>query len=320
VEEHHVSHRKILGAILLSFVLVFALACGDDDDGGSNSPTAVVTDEVDVGGATATSEIPPAPEYTKTTGELILATTTSTQDSGLLDALVPMFEDETGYTVKTVAVGSGQAIEQGSRGDADLVLVHSPAAEQEMVDAGDGIERTLVMHNDFIIVGPEADPAGLTAEETLDDVMRKIADADAPFISRGDDSGTHALEKKLWANAGVDPAGQPWYEESGQGMGATLQITNQKQAYTLSDRGTFLSQAENLDLGVAFEGAPGLLNVYHVIVVNPEKHSDVNVTAARAFAAFITRADVQALIGEFGVDKFGQPLFFPDAGKPDPTT
>jgi tungstate transport system substrate-binding protein len=230
-----------------------------------------------------------------------------------------MFESETGYNVQTVAVGSGQAIEQASRGDADVVLVHSPAAEQKMVADGNGIERALVMHNDFIIVGPAGDPATLAAEETLDDVMRAIAAKEAGFISRGDDSGTHTLERRLWQNVAIDPTGQSWYEESGQGMGATLQIANQRNAYTVSDRGTFLSQQANLELAVAFEGDPALLNVYHVIVVNPERHANVNAAAARAFAAFITRPDIQAFIGRFGVEEFGEPLFTPDAGGPEPT-
>jgi tungstate transport system substrate-binding protein len=174
------------------------------------------------------------------------------------------------------------------------------------------------MHNDFIIVGPDGDPAAVRDEERANDAFLAIYNAAAPFISRGDDSGTNALELKVWEAAGVDPVGQSWYEESGQGMGATLQIANQRQAYTLSDRGTYLSQGEALDLEVLLEGDPALLNVYHVIVVNPDVHGDVNATGARAFAAFITRPDVQQIIGEFGVDEYGEPLFFPDAGQPEP--
>ena len=183
-----------------------------------------------------------------------------------------MFEKESGYTVKTVAVGSGQAIEQASRGDADVVLVHSPAAEKTMVDAGDGIERTLVMHNDFIIVGPKSDPAGLKTATTINDAMTAISTKQAPFISRGDNSGTNALELKLWKAINITPKGQSWYEESGQGMGATLQIANQKAAYTISDRATYLAQKANLDLDILFQKDKALLNVYHVIVVSPAKH------------------------------------------------
>jgi tungstate transport system substrate-binding protein len=274
-------------SFVVALVLAFALtACGDDDNG--NNPDHIG-------------------------GELILATTTSTQDSGLLDVLAPMFSDETGVNVKTIAVGSGQAIQMGSRGDADVVFAHSPAAEIEMVEAGDGIERAPVMYNDFVIVGPSDDPARAADATSTDDALTAIA-ADGHFISRGDDSGTHALELRLWDGLGIDPAGEDWYEESGQGMGATLQIANQREAYTLTDRGTYLSQEHLLNLEIVFEGDQGLHNVYHVIVVNPERHGAVNAEAARAFAAFLVRGDVQEIIGDFGTDEHGQPLFFPDAG------
>ncbi len=287
--------------------LLLAAACGSDSKDDANTPAAA---------ATTAAAASPAP--TKASGTLILATTTSTQDSGLLDVLVPMFEKESGYTVKTVAVGSGQAIEQASRGDADVVLVHSPAAEKTMVDNADGIERALVMHNDFIIVGSKDDPAALKSSKTTNDAMSAIATKQSRFISRGDNSGTNALELKLWKAINVDPKGRSWYEESGQGMGATLQIANQKAAYTISDRATYLAQEKNLDLVVVFEKDKALLNVYHVIVVNPAKHANVKVDAARAFAAFLVRADVQKLIGEFGGATAGEPLFVPDAGKPEP--
>jgi tungstate transport system substrate-binding protein len=250
--------------------------------------------------------------------DMILATTTSTQDSGLLDVLIPMFEDETGYDATVIAVGSGQAIQQGSNGDADVVLAHSPAVEQRMIDEGNGIERTLIMHNDFIIVGPATDPAGLANAGSATDAMEAIAVAQAPFISRGDDSGTHALEIALWEDAGLEvPAGESWYSESGQGMGPTLQIASERRAYTLTDRGTYLAQRDNLDLDILFEGGAALNNVYHAIVVNPDRHNAVNAEAARAFVAFLVRDDVQAIIGEFGVQEFGEPLFYPDAGEPE---
>lgn len=280
-------------------------ACGDDEEGAGG------------GAATQQPAASPQAQATKASGDLILATTTSTQDSGLLDVLVPMFEEESGYSVKTVAVGSGQAIEQASRGDADIVFAHSPAAEKTMVDEGNGIERTLIMHNDFVIVGPADDPAAIKAATTASEALGIIASAAATFISRGDNSGTHALEVKLW-HGGVAPEGG-WYEESGQGMGATLQIANQKIAYTISDRGTYLAQSENLDLQILLEEDPKLLNVYHAILVNPEKHTKVNAAGARAFLEFLIRPATQAIIGAFGVDEFGEPLFFPDAGKPEPT-
>ena len=297
--------------ILLPLLLLLAMmasACGSD-----SKSSATATPAAPAASATAS-----APQPTKASGNLILATTTSTQDSGLLDVLVPAFEKETGYTVKTVAVGSGQAIEQASRGDADVVLVHSPAAEKKMVDAGDGIERTLVMHNDFIIVGPAADPAGVKSAATTHAAMKAISTKQARFISRGDNSGTNALELKLWQGLNITPKGQSWYEESGQGMGATLQIANQKDAYTISDRATYLAQKKNLSLQILFQKDPALLNVYHVILVNPAKHAKVNAAAARAFAAYVVRPDVQEVIGKFGLDTAGEQLFVPDAGKPEP--
>lgn len=297
--------KRTLGIFSLLFLFAaFAAACNDDTSEPSAPPAA---------------ESSPAAEPAKASGDIILATTTSFQDSGLLDLLKDRFEQETGYTLKPIAVGSGQAIEQASRGDADVVLAHSPAAEKRMVDAGDGIERTLVMHNDFVIVGPAADPAGLAAANDAGAAMTALAAGAAPFISRGDDSGTHTLERKLWSGAAIDPTGQSWYEESGQGMGATLQIANQKSGYTVTDRGTYLAQKANLDLEILFEGDGSLLNYYHVIVVNPEKHAGVNVEGARAFAAFLLGDDIQQIIGAFGVEEYGQPLFVPDAGKEDPT-
>jgi len=245
---------------------------------------------------------------------LILATTTSTQDSGLLDVLVPAFEEETGYVVQTVAVGTGAALKMVEEGNADVLLVHAPAAEQALMDAGFGAERMLVMHNDFIIVGPASDPAGIQGGTSAPEALKAIAAAAAPFISRGDDSGTHKAELALWKKAEFTPEGD-WYIESGQGMGATLKIAGEKAAYTLTDRATYLANPEDLEILV--QGDAVLLNVYHVITVNPEKWPNVNNEGAKAFAKFMTDADTQKLIGEFGVDQYGQPLFFPDADKTD---
>jgi tungstate transport system substrate-binding protein len=244
--------------------------------------------------------------------ELILATTTSTQDSGLLDELVPAFEEQNDYNVKTIAVGSGQALRMGEEGEADVLLVHSPSAEEVFMEAGNGEDRLLVMHNDFIIVGPADDPAGIAQGETAAEVLSLIADSEQTFLSRGDESGTHTKELSLWESAGVTPGGS-WYQETGQGMGATLGIASEKQGYTVTDRGTYLAQRDNLDLEVLYEGDTALFNVYHVIVVNPEKHSEVNVEGARAFAGFIVSKETQDLIREFGVDEFGEPLFVPEA-------
>jgi tungstate transport system substrate-binding protein len=247
--------------------------------------------------------------------EVILATTTSTYDSGLLDVLVPDFEDQTDYQVKIIAVGTGEALAMGERGDADVLLVHAPSSELELVESGAAINRQLVMHNDFIIVGSEDDPAGIEGMTSAADAFTTIYENEATFISRGDNSGTHKKEIAIWEDAGLDPEGQSWYEQSGQGMGATLQIANQKGAYTLTDRGTYLAQSENLDLVVLVEGDPVFFNVYHVMQVNPEKFDKVNAEGGAAFVDFMISDATQAVIKDFGVDKFGQPLFIPDAGK-----
>jgi tungstate transport system substrate-binding protein len=246
---------------------------------------------------------------------VILATTTSTQDSGLLDVLIPAFERESGYRVKTIAVGSGEAIEMGARGEADVVLAHSPAAEEELMADGKGGERRTVMHNDFVVVGPAADPAevrGATAAEAL----ARIAEAGAPFLSRRDESGTHTFELGLWEEAGRNPQGA-WYQESGQGMGATLQIANDKDAYTISDRGTYLATESARDLEILVEGGAELLNVYHVIDIAPDAGERVNDEGGKALADWLVSPAAQDEIKSFGVEEFGEPLFVPDAGKTD---
>ncbi len=247
---------------------------------------------------------------------LILATTTSTQDSGLLDVLVPMFEKETGYKVQTIAVGTGAALKMGEEGNADVLLAHAPTSEKALVEKGVIKDRLLVMHNDFVIVGPKTDLAGIKGKSVLD-ACKMIAETKSAFVTRGDDSGTHKAELALWKKAELDPAAfsPDFYISSGQGMGATLTIASEKEAYTFTDRGTYLSTMNNLDLEILVEGDTALLNVYHVMTVDPAKWPKVNYDGALAFAQFIVRKDVQKMIGEFGVDKFGMPLFFPDAGR-----
>ncbi|MCI0555712.1 MAG: substrate-binding domain-containing protein [Anaerolineae bacterium] len=249
---------------------------------------------------------------------LILATTTSTQDSGLLDVLIPLFETESGYTVQTVAVGSGQAMQMGEEGNADVLLVHSPTAEKQFMTDGFGKDRALVMHNDFVIVGPADDPAkikGLSAAEAF----KAIAAAESTFVARADESGTSTKELGIWKKAELDPAGTKptWYTETGQGMGATLTITSEKSGYTLTDRATFLANKANLQLEILAEGDKSLLNVYHVITVNNEKWPKANYDGAMAFLNFMIEPSTQEVIGKFGVDKYGQPLFYPDADKTD---
>jgi tungstate transport system substrate-binding protein len=252
-----------------------------------------------------------------TNPELILATTTSTQDSGLLDVLVPEFQRQSGYLVKTISVGTGQAMALGERGEADVVLVHAPESEKKWMAAGHGVDRRLVMYNDFVIVGPASDPISLAGASSAVEAMQKIAANGAIFVSRGDNSGTHQLELKLWKDAGFDPKGQPWYQEAGQGMGAVLTVANEKEAYTITDRATYLARRPTLDLTILAEGYQSFLNLYHVMVVNPEKGAHINVEGARAFADFIVAPATQETIATFGVDRFGQPLFFPAATMTD---
>jgi tungstate transport system substrate-binding protein len=245
-------------------------------------------------------------------GALVLATTTSTQDSGLLDALIPAFEEESGLQVKTIAVGSGEAIELGERGEADVVLAHSPDAEAALMQSGKARARQLVMHNDFVIVGPGDDPAGIRGSTPTEAFAAIAGEPRAPFVSRGDESGTHAAERALWEDAGVEPpAGR--YVETGQGMGATLRVADEREGYTLADRGTYLTQPGALD--VLVEDDPALLNVYHVIDMTTEAGDRVNAEGAREFADWIVSDAAQERIRVFGVDRYGEPLFTPDAGK-----
>ena len=247
--------------------------------------------------------------------DLILATTTSTRDSLLLDTLVPVFEEATGYNVKIIAVGSGAAMAMGRQGDADVLLVHAPKAEEAFVAGGFGVNRQLVMHNDFVILGPADDPAGVRDASNAPRALLAIAITESPFISRGDDSGTHQLELSLWGELTFDTTGRGWYSEAGSGMAATLQVANQRNAYTISDRATYLTLLDVLDLEVLHEGDPRLLNIYHVMQVNPERFDAVNASGAEAFVAFLVSEEAQALIAGFGVERFGAPLFVPDAGK-----
>jgi len=226
-----------------------------------------------------------------------------------------VFEKKTGYFVKTIAVGSGQAMAMGQKGEADVMLVHSPAAEKKLVEEGYGVNRRLVMHNDFIIVGPPGDPAKIKGIKSTPEAFKKIASADKLFLSRGDNSGTHAKEKDVWKAAGINPEKEKWYQQTGLGMGQTLNVAAEKKGYTLTDRGTYLALQKNLGLSILAEGDAILLNIYHVIEVNPAKWPKVNAAGGKAFADFMVARETQEVIKTFGTDKFGSPLFFPDAGK-----
>ncbi len=254
-----------------------------------------------------------APASSAPRRDVLLATTTSFQDSGLLDVLVKDFQDRTGRRLRATAVGTGAALAIGAKGDADVVVAHAPKAEHEFMSAGNGDRRHLFMHNDFLVVGPPSDPAGIKGK-TVFDALRRIAAAGAPFISRGDRSGTHLLEMDLWERSGLKPSGT-WYVEAATGMGQTLTIASEKRAYTLTDRGTYLARKAQLELAIAVEKDPPLINLYHVITVHPRKFPGVNNEGANAFADYLLSAPAQQVIKTFGVDRFGEPLFFPDAGK-----
>jgi tungstate transport system substrate-binding protein len=271
--------RRCLAAVGLASALLAATGCGSSSSNGG---------------------VP--------SGQMILATTTSTRDTGLLDALVPAFRRASKCSVKTVAVGSGQAIDLGARGQADVLLVHSPDAEQAFMQQGHGASRLAVMHNDFVLVGPPGDPAKTAGAGGIVPALKAIARTKSPFASRADDSGTNAKELKLWQQAAITPGGG-WYIKTGQGMGPTLTIASQKRAYTLSDRGTFLA-TNNLDSKILVQGNQELQNPYHVIVV---KHAGTNVGCARVFSRWITSVPAQRLIGSFGKSRYGQALFHPDA-------
>ena len=244
---------------------------------------------------------------------VILSTTTSTQDSGLLDVLVPLFEKKSGTSVKTISVGTGQALELAAKGEADVALVHAPTLEKIYVADGKLLNRRLVMYNDFIILGPANDPAQIKSTKSSAAAMKRIAASASRFVSRGDNSGTHNLEKSLWKSAAIQPKGE-WYIESGQGMGATLGIANDRGAYTISDRATYLAFRKRVTLAILLEGDRPLLNIYSVMEVNPANGPRVNTAGGKAFADFMVASETQAVIKSFGVKKFGQPLFIPVAG------
>jgi len=282
--------RILLGAFLVPMMTVFFCLSSIELDAQTSSPSEPIIKDV------------------------ILATTTSTVDTGLLDVLIPIFEKQTGYRVKTISAGTGQSLAMGEKGEADVLLVHAPDAEKKLVDAGLVVNYQLVMHNEYVIVGPASDIAGIKGKQSAD-AFKAIAQKEATFVSRGDDSGTHKKELSIWKKAEITPAGAKWYQESGQGMGATLLMTSEKEGYTLTDRGTYLAQKSNVKLDILSEGDKSLLNIYHVMQVNPEKFIKVNGKGSKAFVEFMITPETQKVIGDFGKEKFGQSLFFPDVGK-----
>jgi tungstate transport system substrate-binding protein len=286
-----------LVVLLLSVLALAAAACGGSGSGASSGSAA------SSGGSSAAGG-----------GTLVLATTTSVQDSGLLDKLLPIYEQQTGSHVKPIAVGSGAAIEMGANGDADVVVAHDPDAIAKWESDGTAGKASVVMHNDFVILGPKDDPAGVSKATSVEDAMRRIARAKALFVSRGDDSGTNTFELKMWDAAGVKPGGS-WYEETGQGMGETIQVAAQKNGYTISDRGTWLATGSSSGMAIDYQNDPKMINVYEVIPSTTKANARVNAAGAKAFAAFLLSPKVQRIIDTFGRAKYGQPLFHPDAGK-----
>ena len=249
--------------------------------------------------------------------KLILATTTSTENSGLLAHILPFFEEEKeeeyNVSVEVIAVGTGQALEIGEKGDADVLMVHARALEDAFMEDGHGVRREELMYNDFVIVGPPDDPAGIAGMREAPKALAQIAEAEAIFISRGDDSGTHAKEQAIWTATGIEPAGD-WYVAAGQGMGAVLTMADEQQTYTLSDRATYLARTlEGADLVILVEGDPILFNPYGVIAVNPEKNPEINAELAEQFIDWLISVPTQEKIAEFGTEEFGMPLFTPDS-------
>lgn len=297
--------------LLLAFVLVFTLvsACNPETE----PAPAEEPEAEEPAQAQEPLEEDESPELTNT--ELILATTTSTENSGLLDYILPNFTEKHGVEVKVVAVGSGAALQMGADGEADVLLAHAKAQEEELVAAGHGIERFDVMYNDFIIIGPSEDPAEL-ADNAAGDVLngfQQIAESGVTFVSRGDNSGTHIMEGNLWRELGMDEPTDDWYISSGQGMGDVILMSNELEGYTLTDRATYLSMKDNIEMIIVVEEDPKLFNQYGVIAVNPEKGNHINGEGAALFVEWILSEDTQQLIAEYGVEEFGMPLFFPNA-------
>lgn len=285
--------KKLLSALLIMMLCLGLAACGTEETAGDEGGDAAVEPK----------------------GTLLMATTTSTDNTGLLDYLAPIFAEDTGWTLEWSAVGTGEALKMGENGDVDIVLVHAKASEEEFVANGFGVERVPVMYNDFVVVGPEAEDA---YGDDLESCLKAIVDGQLPFVSRGDDSGTDKAEKKLWPAFELDPTVNPNYIESGQGMGATITMADEQQAYCMTDRGTWLANKNNADLeielNIVCQGAKNLLNQYGVIAVNPEKYADTNIEGANAFIEWICSDEIQAIIAEFGVAEYGEPLFTPNAG------
>ncbi|MBR3841611.1 MAG: substrate-binding domain-containing protein [Erysipelotrichales bacterium] len=286
--------KKLFKALAVSLAILMVLGGCSSNQGGENNNTPVVEDK----------------------GVLLMATTTSTADTGLLDYLAPIFKQDTGYTLEWSAVGTGEAINMGKNGDVSVILVHAKASEEEFVNEGYGVERFEVMYNDYIVIGPKESVA---YSNDIEATFKAVVDNELKWVNRGDNSGTDKKERQIWKALGIDPATNPNYVESGQGMGATINMADEQMALCLTDRGTYLKVKNDATLGIELEiiceKDDNLLNQYGVIAVSPDKYPDTDIEGANAFIEWICSEKIQALIGEFGVDKYGQPLFFPNAKK-----
>ena len=308
---------KWLAALLAAVLCMGLAACGNKENSAApEEPTETVEpEETEPEEAEPEAEEPEAAEKAEEKGRLMMATTTSTEDTGLLDYLKPLFLADTGWDLQWTAVGTGEALKLGENGDVDVVLVHAKASEEEFIENGFGVERFPVMYNDFVVVGP-AEP--IEKSDDIESVFKQIIEEKLPFVSRGDDSGTDKKEKKIWSNLGLDTSTDPNYVESGQGMGATITMADEQNAYCLTDRGTWLKQKKdatlNIELDIVCEGSKDLLNQYGVIAVNPEKYPELNNEGANDFIEWICSDEVQKLIAEYGVEEYGQALFTPNAG------
>lgn len=298
---------------LLVFLAIALTACAGPAAMTEAPPTELPAEATQPPATEAPQATAEPTERVREEGKLVLATTTSTQDSGLLDYLLPDFEEQFGVKVDVIAVGTGQAIALGEDGNADVLLVHARAKEDEFMNAGHGTRREDVMYNDFVILGPEADPAGIKGTTSAAEAFKKIAETQSPFISRGDESGTHTKELSIWKKAEVEPAGD-WYVSAGQGMGEVLTMANEQQTYTLSDRATYLARTkEGTELVILVEGDKDLFNPYGVIAVNPDKSPAIQAELANQFIDWIVSVPTQEKIGEYGKADFGQSLFTPDS-------
>ena len=297
--------KVLLATVFAAMFALFMVACSS---GSSSASSAAASDSAS--SASASSEAASSEVATPENPVLRISTTTSVNDSGLLPYLQPYFEEDTGYQMEVTSAGTGAAIKKGETGDADALLVHAKASEEEFVEAGYGVERVSFMYNFFVIVGPEDDPAGVANCETAADAFKAIAESGQTFVSRGDDSGTNKKEIQIWEAAGIDPDGQDWYVNAGAGMGATLTQAAERQGYTLSDKGTFLSNDAKNSLKILLGESDDMKNTYTMIAISPEKWPDTNIDGANAFIEWMTSDKASQLIADYGVEEYGEPLFY----------